>query len=131
MIRFITSFYLALGLGRAAGGVQASAAADTPGAARQMLLKKVVPLSANSVETRVIRVQFPSGYTTPLHTHDGPGPRYVLKGRLRVEDAGKTQIYGPGDVFWETGAAMTVSSIGGGDAEIVIFELAPPPAAGQ
>jgi hypothetical protein len=34
-------------------------------------------------------------------------------------------------VFWETGAAMTVSSIGGGDAEIVIFELAPPPAAGQ
>jgi quercetin dioxygenase-like cupin family protein len=78
------------------------------------------------VESRVIRVQFPSGYKTPLHTHEGPGPRYVLKGRLRVEDSGQIQVYGPGDVFWETGAAMTVENISGGDAELVIFELAPP-----
>lgn len=94
-------------------------------APRQMLLKKSLDMPSNSVEARVIRVQFPSGYKTPLHTHEGPGPRYVLKGRLKVEDSGQTQVYGPGDVFWETGAAMTVENIGGGDAEMVIFEVAP------
>ena len=92
---------------------------------RQLLLKKEITLPSNSVQTKVIRVQFPSGYKTPLHTHEGPGPRYVLKGRLKIEDAGKTQVYGQGDVFWETGQEMTVENIGGGDAEIVIFELAP------
>ena len=96
-----------------------------PGMSRQLLLKQTLPpLGANS-EARVIRVHFPSGYKTPMHTHEGPGPRYVLKGRLRVEDNGKTQVYGPGDVFWETGAAMTVQSISGDDAEMVIFEIAP------
>jgi quercetin dioxygenase-like cupin family protein len=70
-------------------------------------------------------VHFPSGYKTPMHTHEGPGPRYVLKGKVRVEDNGKTQVYGPGDVFWETGAAMTVQSVSGDDAEMVIFEIAP------
>lgn len=95
-----------------------------PGMSRQLLLKQTLPpLGANS-EARVIRVHFPSGYKTPMHTHEGPGPRYVLKGRLRVEDNGKTQVYGPGDVFWETGAAMTVQSISGDDAEMVIFEIA-------
>jgi quercetin dioxygenase-like cupin family protein len=96
-----------------------------PTASRQLLLKKEVSLPSNTVLTNVIRVQFPSGYKTPLHTHEGPGPRYVLKGRLRIEDAGQTHVYTAGDVFWETGAAMTVENIGGNDAEIVIFELAP------
>lgn len=95
------------------------------GVARQTLLKKFVSLPTKDVETRVIRVRFPSGYKTPLHTHEGPGPRYVLNGRLRVEDSGQVKVYGPGDVFWETGGAMTVESIGGSDAEMVIVELAP------
>ncbi len=103
-------------------GHSEEAAATVP---RQLLLKNALDLPSNSVEARVIRVQFPSGYKTPLHTHHGPGPRYVLKGRLKVEDNGRIQIYGPGDVFWETGAAMTVENIGGGDAEMVIFEVAP------
>lgn len=105
--------------------ISANAAETSPMASRQLLLKKEVSLPTNPVRTNVIRVQFPSGYKTPLHTHEGPGPRYVLKGRLRVEDAGQTHVYSTGDVFWETGAAMTVENIGGNDAEIVIFELAP------
>ena len=96
-----------------------------PMANRQLLLKKEVTLPSNQVQTNLIRVKFPAGYKTPLHTHDGPGPRYVLKGKLRVEDAGERQVYGPGDVFWETGQAMTVENVGGSDAELVIFELAP------
>lgn len=102
------------------------AAADgQTGMTRQLLLKQDVPLMGPELAASVIRVQFPPGYKTPLHTHAGPGPRYVTKGRLRIEDAGKRQSYGPGDVFWETGAAMTVENVGGSDAEIIIFELAP------
>jgi len=102
-----------------------AAQAEEPQAARQLLLKQDVTLPATTVQAKVIRVQFPSGYKTPLHTHEGQGPRYVVKGHLKVEDNGKTSVYGPGEVFWETGAAMTVENVGGGDAEIVIFELAP------
>ncbi|QXP88337.1 cupin domain-containing protein [Methylococcus capsulatus] len=98
-------------------------ATEAPAAARQLLLQKTVTLPANTVDTRLIRVRFPPGYKTPIHTHDGPGPRYVLQGRLRVEDAGQRHDYGAGDVFWETGSAMTVENIGGSDAELVIFEL--------
>ena len=103
----------------------ANAEPAQPGASRQVLLKKAVSLPSNEVQTNLIRVHFPPGYKTPLHTHEGQGPRYVLKGRLRVEDAGESHVYGQGDVFWETGQAMTVENIGGSDAEIVIFELAP------
>ena len=99
--------------------------ARAPGMSRQLLMKQTLPPMGSDMEARVIRVQFPSGFKTPEHTHEGPGPRYVLKGKLRVEDNGQTHVYGPGDVFWETGAAMTVHSIGGSDAEMLIVELAP------
>ncbi len=82
-------------------------------------------LTANTVESKVIRVQFPQGYKTPLHTHEGPGPRYVVKGKLRVEDGGESHVFNTGEVFWETGQAMTVENIGEGEAEIIIFEMAP------
>jgi quercetin dioxygenase-like cupin family protein len=100
-----------------------AAAESSFGPSRQTLLQKEIPLATNRIRTNVIRVEFPSGYQTPLHTHKGPGPRYVLKGTLRVEDAAGSRDYGPGDVFWETGEAMTVKNISGGDAAIVIFEL--------
>jgi quercetin dioxygenase-like cupin family protein len=95
------------------------------GMSRQLLMKKALPPLADSPEVRVIRVNFPSGFKTPLHTHDAAGPRYVLQGKLRVEDSGKIAVYGPGDVFWETGAPMTIESIGGSDAQMVIFEVGP------
>jgi len=128
MQRISSSLHIALMLGLLVFGAEigsAYAEEALPIVPRQLLLKKAVPLSADTVETRVIRVQFPSGYKTPLHTHEGPGPRYILKGKLRVEDSGERHVYGPGDVFWEAGAAMTVENVGGGDAEMVIFELAP------
>jgi quercetin dioxygenase-like cupin family protein len=92
---------------------------------RELLLKKHVTLAGKEVDTNVIRVQFPKGYKTPLHTHEGPGPRYVLKGKLKVEDGGQSNVFGPGEVFWETGAEMTVENVGKGEAEIIIFEMAP------
>ena len=92
---------------------------------RELLLKKHVSLPAKDIDTNVIRVKFPKAYKTPLHTHEGPGPRYVLKGKLKIEDSGQTNVYGPGEVFWETGAEMTVENVGKGEAEIIIFEMAP------
>lgn len=92
---------------------------------RQTLMNKIVQAPAATLETHVIRVQFPPGFKSAEHTHDGPGPRYVVSGRVRVEDSGVTKDFGPGDVFWETGGPMTIANIGGSDAEMVIFELAP------
>jgi quercetin dioxygenase-like cupin family protein len=104
----------------------ASAAhADEAKVSRETLLQQSVVLPSQNVQTNVIRVDFPPGYKTPLHTHEGQGPRYVVKGHLKIEDAGKTQVYGPGEAFWETGAAMTVENVSGSDAEIIIFEIAP------
>ena len=95
------------------------------GFSRQTLLKKTVTLPSPQIETQVIKVHFPPGFKTPSHTHEGPGPRYVVKGRLRVKDSGEDHVYGPGQVFWESGSEMTVENVGGGDAEIVIFQMAP------
>lgn len=91
---------------------------------RHELLKKPVSLPSKDIEAKVIHVQFPKGYKTPLHTHEGEGPRYVLKGKLKVEDSGQSNVYGPGEVFWETGSEMTVENVGKTEAEIIIFELA-------
>jgi quercetin dioxygenase-like cupin family protein len=49
----------------------------------------------------------------------------VIKGELKVVDNGKTTLYSAGDVFWETGALMSVENVGDDVAEMVIFELAP------
>jgi quercetin dioxygenase-like cupin family protein len=100
------------------------AGTDQPAATRQLLMQRSISLPSSQAESKLIRVHFPPGYKTPLHTHDGAGPRYVLKGRIKIEDATGAQSFGPGDVFWETGQEMTVENVGGSDAEILIFELA-------
>lgn len=82
-------------------------------------------MPTKEIDTNVIRVRFPKGYKTPLHTHEGPGPRYVVSGKLKIEDGGQTNLYSQGQVFWETGAEMTVENVGNGEAEIIIFEMAP------
>ena len=118
--------YIILALGLLVPYTAFSIAGESPTTlSRQVLLQKKVSLPSSTVDAKVIRVQFPKGYKTPLHTHEGPGPRYVVKGQLRVEDSGESHVFSTGEVFWETGAEMTVENIGGSDAEIVIFELAP------
>lgn len=119
-------FYLAsaLGLFLAISPV-ANAEESSVKFSRELMLKKHVTLATKEVDTNVIRVRFPKGFKTPLHTHEGPGPRYVLKGKLKVEDGGQSNVFGPGEVFWETGAEMTVENVGKGEAEIIIFEMTP------
>ena len=92
---------------------------------RAVLLENKVDLPSNSVNAKVIRVTFPAAFKTPWHTHEGPGPRYVVKGKLKVVEEGKTNTYSSGDVFWESGNLMSVENLAKEPAEIIIFELAP------
>lgn len=100
-------------------------AGEKPSMKRTLMLENKVTLPGNSVNGKVIRVSFPTGFKTPRHTHEGPGPRYVVKGTLQVVEGEKTGIYSEGDVFWESGQSMTVENVGGEPAELIIFELAP------
>lgn len=100
-------------------------AAENPTLTRAMLLENKVELPGRNVNAKVIRVTFPPAFKTPSHTHEGPGPRYVVKGKLKVVEEGKTHIYAAGDVFWESGRLMSVENMGSEPAELIIFELAP------
>lgn len=104
-----------------------AAAEEKKGLQRSILLENMLTLPGNRLNGKVIRVSFPTGFKTPRHTHDGPGPRYVVKGTLKVDEGDKTGIYSAGEVFWESGQSMTVENVGGEPAELIIFELAPLP----
>ena len=105
--------------------IYAVSAQEKPTLNRTVLLENKVELPGNNVNAKVIRVTFPPAFKTPWHTHEGPGPRYVVKGKLKVVEGGKTNTYFVGDVFWETGHLMSVENIGEDSAELIIFELAP------
>jgi len=100
-------------------------AQNTTTLSKTLLLEQSVELTSSSINTKTIRVSFPVGFKTPWHTHEGPGPRYVVKGKLQVIEDGKTNTYSSGDVFWETGSLMSVENIGKDVAELIIFELTP------
>ena len=92
---------------------------------RSTLLSNKIELPSKNIDAKVIRVTIPPAFKTPWHTHEGPGPRYVVKGKLKVVEGGKTNTYSAGDVFWESGHLMSVENIGEDSAELIIFELAP------
>lgn len=107
------------------GATLPASAKENSAIKRTVLLQQNVALSSLNVNSKVIRVNFPTGVKTPRHTHEGPGPRYVVKGTLQVVEGDKTGIYSAGEVFWETGQSMTVENIGGEPAELIIFEMGP------
>lgn len=100
-------------------------AEEKPGLNRAILLENKVELPSNNINAKVIRVIFPPAFKTPWHTHEGPGPRYIVKGKLKVVEEGKANTYSVGDVFWESGHLMSVENMGDDSAELIIFELAP------
>jgi len=100
------------------------AAQESPQPPSRLLLQKVVEVPSK-VSVVVRLAEYPAGYKTPLHTHKGPGPRYVLQGTLKVAEGGKTQTFTAGQVFWETGQPMTVENIGKAESQHLIIELLP------
>jgi quercetin dioxygenase-like cupin family protein len=53
---------------------------------------------------RCDRVDFPPGGIAYLHTHPGPGIRYLLHGALEVHTAGRSTDYLPGRAWFESGS---------------------------
>lgn len=108
-----------------AGHMNTVSAEEKPALGRTVLLENKAELPSRNINAKTIRITFPPAFKTPEHTHEGPGPRYVTKGKLKVVEGGKTHTYAAGDVFWESGESMSVENIGEGPAELIIFELAP------
>jgi hypothetical protein len=52
---------------------------------------------------RCDRVDFPKGGIAYLHTHPGPGIRYLLHGELEVRTEGRSSFHGPGGAWFESG----------------------------
>lgn len=53
---------------------------------------------------RCDRIDFPVGGVAHLHTHPGPGIRYLLHGEIEIHTEGRTAAYGPGGAWFESGA---------------------------
>ena len=100
------------------------AAEHHPTPAVKILLEKVVEVPSK-IKVLVRHVTYPQGYKTPEHTHKGPGPRYVLQGKVKVMEGGEMGTYSAGEVFWESSIAMTAENIGDGEYKAVIVELLP------
>jgi quercetin dioxygenase-like cupin family protein len=97
-----------------------------PVPARQLLLERRFEPGSPELDVRVARVVLPKGYSSPLHTHETPGPRYVLKGRVRVEEGGQSRVHGAGEVFWQSGQWTRTENLGDEEVELVVFELVKP-----
>ena len=50
---------------------------------------------------RCDRIDFPPGGIAYMHTHPGPGIRFLLHGELQIRTLGKVAIYGPGGIWFE------------------------------
>lgn len=107
------------------GNIQPVSAQENPGLSRTVLLQKKLSIPSPNINAKVMKVAFPPAFKAPWHTHEGPGPRYIVKGTLNVIDHSKSTTYSAGEVFWETGELMSVENTTDETAELIIFELAP------
>lgn len=91
----------------------------------ETLSQSEMELSGVPVQCKVTRVNLPKGYKTPPHERDSSGPRYVHKGRVRLESNGIVSEFGPGQVFWEEGPSVTLENISEGEVELISFGVIP------
>ncbi len=52
---------------------------------------------------RLDSVAFPPGGCAYLHTHQGPGTRCLIEGRIQIDTEGQSASYGPGSPWFEAG----------------------------
>jgi quercetin dioxygenase-like cupin family protein len=67
------------------------------------LLAAEVELDRGEWIVRCDRIDFPPGGVAYLHTHPGPGIRFLLFGAIRVESGGEMHAYGPLEAWFERG----------------------------
>ena len=68
---------------------------------------------------RCDRVEFPPGGVAYTHTHQGPGLRCLVLGRIRIETAGTEHHYAPGEAWFESGPDPVFAA--GSDSETTAF----------
>ena len=73
------------------------------------------------------RVDFPPGGVAYRHTHPGPGIRYLLHGRLRIESAGENHAYGPGEAWFESGPEPVLATASESEETAFVRVLLLPP----
>jgi hypothetical protein len=81
---------------------------------------------------RCDRVDFPPGGVAYRHTHPGPGIRVLLHGRIRIDSAGDSREYGPGEWWFESGPEPVYAAASETEeTAFVRVMLVPPELAGQ
>ena len=70
-------------------------AAETAPLPQQLLGEQSMDLSASKVKVRVIKLTLAKGWKVASRIHPIPGPRYVLKGRVRIATDAKADEFGP------------------------------------
>lgn len=94
---------------------------------QQLLGEQSMDLSAPNVKVRVIKLTLPKGWKLATRIHPVPGPRYVLKGRVRIVTDIKAEEFGPGQLFWETGSQYLSENISDSEVDLLVTELLPEP----
>ena len=83
--------------------LRADGAAHDDGRRTTLKLDRAIQLPAEGALMRADRVDFPPRGIAYTHTHQGPGIRVLLRGRLRVETGGHTVDVAPGEAWFERG----------------------------
>lgn len=85
----------------------APATADIETIGIQSSLKMQAPIFDDDIAAshllRLDSVAFPPGGCAYLHTHQGPGTRCLIDGRIRIDTEGHSASYGPGSPWFEAG----------------------------
>ncbi len=94
-----------------------------PTLTKQLLLEHEVDVAGTTVNTKTIHITLPPLFKSPLHTHEGAGARYVVKGKVKVVEGDNVGTYSTGEVFWESGKLMSIENVTSEPAELIIFEV--------
>lgn len=93
---------------------------------RDVLIERPVEIPDKEFKILVRTMEWPVGYKTKAHTHKGPGPRYVLSGKVRIDDNGNIGEYSAGESFWHAGGfPHTAENISDSPTKVLIIELLP------
>lgn len=102
-------------------------AAETTPLPQHLLGEQSMDLSASKVKVRVIKLTLAKGWKAASRIHPIPGPRYVLKGRVRIATDAKADEFGPGQLFWETGSQYLSENISDSEVDLLVMEMLPEP----
>ena len=85
-------------------GDQGSMVASAPGMmSHEKLTAFLETLPKSELLMRGDSVAFPPGGCAYLYRHQGPGIRCLIEGGMRIDTHGRSNSYGPGSAWYETG----------------------------